>query len=465
VVAGLLALAGKGSGAHAENPPESMPPETVHTLQDGAELQCRSYGPGYRAVGQSGLCAYVGGGILVQAAKEFTSRDIYLIGQRIPTLFTNGAGVPMVYYHSEDVSKQTRYPSLGTIASAHMMLRANSDLGLLRAFVRITADARTHYDRDDGDASIELRKIDDSYYLGALEEAWVQWNGVKVGIQPSLFGFNRLPSVVTPGYTSIVTTMAASFTHLITPNMSVSISAEDPRQRLMGDGVLARPTRSNTVDYVTMARLATPSALFHISGAMHHADDNVISDFMGGPDKSVNGWAVSAGLQSRVKWADFLGPAADGLLGRFGLSVAHATGAIAYLGIPFFAPDYVVGGDGSVYRSDGWSALASYEHMLTPRVKLNLNVSAFSVAMHSAPEEVIPHLDPNVAALPGLDFDVDVRGAVLQAGVEFSPRRGMAIGIEGGYTTTEAKGRYVGIDGDKASVGFPHVGVYVRQTF
>jgi len=442
-----------------------MPLAATHTLQGNSELMCRSFGPGYKAIGESGLCAYVGGGILVQAAKEFTSRDIYLIGQRIPTLFNDGAGVPMVYYHADDVSKQTRYPSLGTIASAHMMLRGKSDLGLLRAFVRITADARTHYDRDDGGASIELRKIDDSYYLGALEEAWVQWNGLKVGVQPSMFGFNRLPSVVTPGYTSIITTMAASFTHLITPNMSVSLSAEDPGQRLMGDGVLSRPTRSNIADYVAMARLATPSALFHVSGVMHHADDNVVSDFMGGSDKSVKGWAVSAGLQSRVKWNDFFGPAANGLLGRFGLSVAHATGAIAYLGIPFFAPDYVVGGDGAIYRSNGWSALASYEHMLTPRVKLNLNVSAFSVAMHSAPEEVIPDLDMNVAPLPGLDFDVDVRGAVLQAGVEFSPRRGMAIGVEGGYTATEAKGRYVGIDGDKASVGFPHVGVYVRQTF
>jgi hypothetical protein len=71
----------------------------------------------------------------------------------------------------------------------------------------------------------------------------------------------------------------------------------------------------------------------------------------------------------------------------------------------------------------------------------------------------------NVAPLPHLDFDVDVRGAVLQAGIEFTPRRGMAIGVEGGYTATEARGRYIGIDGEKASVGFPHVGVYVRQTF
>jgi hypothetical protein len=169
-----------------------------------AEKQCRSYGPGYRAVGSMGLCTFVGGGILLQAAKEFTDRDIVMIGQRIPTLFNTGAGVPIVLYSADDISKQTKYPALGTIASAHMMVRGESDLGLVRAFVRVTGDARTHYDHNDGDVTVALRKFDDSYYLGALEEAWVQWNGLKVGIQPSLFGFNRLPSVVTPGYSSVV---------------------------------------------------------------------------------------------------------------------------------------------------------------------------------------------------------------------------------------------------------------------
>ncbi|MGE0766996.1 MAG: porin [Hyphomicrobiaceae bacterium] len=466
VLIGLLALGSSGGQLRAQSSLQPTPDASGHTLQTKGDVEkCRSYGPSYSPVGESGLCAFVGGGIIVQAAKEFTSSDITLIGQRIPTLFAKGAGVPIVYYHSEDVGKKTRYPVVGTIASAHLMLRGDTDAGMMRAFVRVTADARSRYDVDSGDVLVELRKIDESYYLGALEEAWFQWNGLKVGIQPSLFGFNRLPSVITPGYTSIVTTMAASFTHTITRNMSVSVSAEDPDRRRVGEGVLSRPVASNTPDYVAMTRLATQTSLFHLSGAIHHADDRVISDFTGGPSRSVNGWAVSAGLQTRVKWDEIVGPSAEGLLGRFGLSVAHATGAIAYLGIPFFATDYVAGSDGATHRSEGWSALASYEHMLAPRVKLNFNASVFSVGMHSAPEEVIPHLDPNVAALPGLDFEVDVRGAVLQAGIGFNPMKGMVIGVEGGFTATEAKGRYAGVDGRSESAGFPHVGVYLRQNF
>ena len=82
-----------------------------------------------------------------------------MTGQRIPTLFNDGAGVPIVYYHADDISKQTKYPAIGTIASAHMMVRGESDLGLLRAFVRVTADARTHYAHDDGDVSVRAAEI------------------------------------------------------------------------------------------------------------------------------------------------------------------------------------------------------------------------------------------------------------------------------------------------------------------
>ena len=233
----------------------------------------------------------------------------------------------------------------------------------------------------------------------------------------------------------------------------------------MGEGILARPTRSDAPDLVAMMRLATPSTLFHVSGALHYADDRVMKDFLGGEEKIVRGWAWSAGLQSRVKWDDLFGPSAQGLLGRLGLTVANSSGALAYLGTPFFAPDYVTSGDGSIHRSTGWSALASYEHMLTPTAKLNLNASYFSVSMHSAPEQIMPAIDPDMTAMPGLDFEVDVRGTLLQAGVEFMPLQGMVLGIEGGYTFTEAKGRYAGVPGEKDSVGFPHLGVYLRKSF
>ena len=140
------------------------------------------------------------------------------------------------------------------------------------------------------------------------------------------------------------------------------------------------------------------------------------------------------------------------------------TGAPAYLGIPFFAPDYIAAGDGARYNSKGWSAVTSYEHMLTPRVKLSLSASYFNVWMHSDGEPVVPEDGPD-PLVPDLNFEVDVHGTVLQAGLEFMPRAGMVIGVEAGYTTTSAKGRYVDFPGERATVGFPHIGAYLRQTF
>jgi hypothetical protein len=461
----LLVLAGPPA-ARAEDPEgadqSASPSATAAKANDNK--RCHAYGPGLIAVGGSRLCASMGGSVLVSAAKEFTDRDIFLTGQRIPTLFTGGPGVPIVFYDIADVSKQTRRPQGGVVASAHLMLRAQSDLGLMRAFLRVTGDLHTRYS-EDGDVTVNLRKIEDSYYLGAIEEAWIQWNGLKVGVQPSLFGFNRLPSVVTPGYTSIVTTMAAAYTQGVGRNASMSLSLEDSGRRILGDGILARPKRSSVPDIVAMARIATPNTLFHVSGVLHHVDDHVEKDFMGGREQSAWGWAGSIGLQSRVKWEDIIGPAGKGVMGRAGISVAYASGALGYLGIPFFAPDYITGDDGTIYNSTGWSALLSYEHMLTRRMKLSLNASFFDVSMRGGPDAIIPDIEQDMAVVPGLDFQVDVRGAVLQAGLEIMPRLGMTLGVEAGYTMTEVMGRYVGMAGERRSVGYPHIGAYLRQSF
>jgi hypothetical protein len=191
----------------------------------------------------------------------------------------------------------------------------------------------------------------------------------------------------------------------------------------------------------------------------------VEKDFMGGREQSAWGWAGSIGLQSRVKWEDIIGPAGKGVMGRAGISVAYASGALGYLGIPFFAPDYITGDDGTIYNSTGWSALLSSEHMLTRRMKLSLNASFFDVSMRGGPDAIIPDIEQDMAVVPGLDFQVDVRGAVLQAGLEIMPRLGMTLGVEAGYTMTEVMGRYVGMAGERRSVGYPHIGAYLRQSF
>jgi hypothetical protein len=72
---------------------------------------------------------------------------------------------------------------------------------------------------------------------------------------------------------------------------------------------------------------------------VHQSEDHVLHDFAGGDKETVTGWASSAGLQSRIVWSDFFGANAEGVYGRLDLTVANASGALDYLGIPLFAPD------------------------------------------------------------------------------------------------------------------------------
>jgi hypothetical protein len=122
-------------------------------------------------------------------------------------------------------------------------------------------------------------------------------------------------------------------------------------------------------------------------------------------------------------------------------------------------------GNGEVRRSTGWSAVASYEHMLAPNLKFSTDASYFNVTMSSSPEAIVPGLDPVLTAVPGLDFSVNVQGTVFQVGLEYIPMPKLIVGIEGGYTWTEAHGRYVDVQGGTVDVGFPHVGVYITKLF
>lgn len=208
--------------------------------------------------------------------------------------------MPIAYYYLDNVSGKTHDPGFGAIGSADLLIKRETSLGSLTGFVRVVVDGGSTYD-EEGNLHVGFR--DQSYYLDALDEAWIQIDGLKIEVQPSLFGFNRLPSTVTPGYISITTTPAISYTYGLTSNSSVSFSAEDSDRSTFGDGVLARPTRGKLPDFVGLFRYRTASTLFHLSGAVHESTDHVLSDFADGNTQQVTGWAWSAGLQSRIVWS------------------------------------------------------------------------------------------------------------------------------------------------------------------
>jgi len=445
--------------ARGADPPTPRVEEAKKTSVKGP---CARYGPKARELGNSGICAFAGGVVMGYVFKEFTDVDIGMIGQRIPVPYL-GAGLPMAYYFKKDVSPQTEKIGFGALAMADLMLVSKSRAGLFRGYIRASFDGRSEYD-DDGKLGLSLPKIDDSYYYGAINEAWVQFNGLKVGIQPSLFGFNRVPSILNPTYTSEITTAAASFTIGYAPNFSISVSAEDGGRRNYSEGILSRErSELDKPDWVGLVRYAKGNSLYHFSVARHKATDTVMRDFIGGEATDVSGWAAAAGFQTKIDWSKYLGDAYADNPGRLSLTVAAAEGAMGYLGIPFFAPDYVVSSSGTVERSTGWSAVAAYEHIWAPRWKSTLSYSMFSVNMGSPGEAIIPP-EFNMPA-PMVDFDITVTGSVLQGGVEHMLSPGLTAGLEVGYTWTKAEGSYAGDKARDLEVSYPHVGIYLRRSF
>jgi len=428
----------------------------------GSRGPCARYGRSAKELGNSGICALASGTVMGYAFKEFTDVDIGMIGQRIPVLYL-AAGLPMAYYFEKDVSAQTEKIGFGGLAMADLMLVSISNAGLFRGYIRASFDGRSEYD-DNGKLSLSLPKIEDSYYYGAINEAWVQFNGLKIGIQPSLFGFNRVPSILNPTYTSVITTAAASFTIGYAPNFTISISAEDGSRRNYSEGILSRErSHLDKPDWVGLVRYASGNTLYHFSAARHNAEDTVVRDFIGGDARDVSGWAVAVGLQTKIDWSKYFGESYADNPGRLSLTFAAAEGAMGYLGIPFFAPDYVVSSSGAVERSTGWSAVAAYEHIWAPRWKSTLSYSMFSVNMGSPAEAIIPP-EFNMPA-PAVDFDITVTGSVLQGGVEHMLSPGLTAGLEVGYTWTKAEGSYGGNKARDLEVSYPHVGFYLRRSF
>ena len=60
----------------------------------------------------------------------------------------------------------------------------------------------------EGETRITLNQINGHYWRGAFDQAWVQFGGLRVGLQPSLFSFSRTGYTFMPGYASYMTTPA-----------------------------------------------------------------------------------------------------------------------------------------------------------------------------------------------------------------------------------------------------------------
>ena len=460
--AALAALA--APQARAAELPGAAPADT----ETKSVTDCAVYGAKFFPLSETAFCAKFGLDVMGFAAKDFAAWDIGMVGQRLPSAWY-AAGVPVLYYYNKDFRDETRYPYPGLDAQANFMAVTQTDLGALVAFLNLRlAGQFQFYDNDFH--YIANNAVDGSILQGLVDQAWVRLGGLEAGVQPSAFGFARWGYTVTPGYSSLVNTPAVSYTYRVDDagakgqSVSITVAIEDPDRRDMADGVLADYGATRWPDFVAQARFGTPSFLFHVAGAAHEIRDQAAADCCGSPENSMWGEAGTVGAEFRVKWSDVFGDAAAGMYGRLMIQGAVARGAIGYLGVPFFATDYVADADGTLHLTHGYSAIASYEHLWTPTLKSTLTYSLFETSQASGMALLAPGIPPFVPPVP-MWFDVKVRGGELQGGIEDMVQPDLMVGLDASYTWTRAQGDYAGAAAAPVDVRFPAVAAYVRRVF
>ncbi len=459
-IAAICALAPAASFA-ADAPTAANTPASAAKAQTPPS-ECAGYGTGFFKLGDTGFCARAGYDMMGFVSNDFAKHDIGLVGQRLPST-AYLAGVPILYYYDKSFSKQTDAPNVGVDAQVNFVAMRQTDFGALIGYVNIRAAGQLQNNESGDFGYVSNNSVNGSIAQGLVDQAWVRLGGLEVGIQPSMFGFARWGYSISPGYSSLVNTPAVSYTYRVDNvgdsknSLSASVALEDPTRRDMADGVLADYGKTYRPDVVAQARFGTPNLLLHLGGVLHEIHDVGAWNCCASPDHTLWGAAVTAGGEYRFKWSDAFGPAAGDTYGRLLLQVAAARGAIGYLGIPFFATDYVAGGDGDVKATTGYSAVASYEHLWTPTVKSSITYSIFGTSESSDVELLGPNLP--------MWFDVKVRGALLEGGLEDMIQPGLTVGAEAGYTWTTATGNYAGASSAPLSVAFPNVAAYVRKFF
>ncbi len=431
--------------------PSQAAPDATPSPEDAA---CKKYGPSFFYVQSAGVCIKHEMSAFAYTGMDFAQSDIEMKGDRF-SVPMNGKQLPLLTYYEKDVSDDTEYPKIGGGITNDVTVVRDTKGGPLVGF--FSGALYT-----DGDFSSSTNLVDDqniynegtmNFYPGVIQQAWMRYQGMQVGIQPSLFDFIGTGYNTFGGYASRDSTMAIAVSKKF-ENGSVAFSLEDSSRRDRQDGVLANYDESIMVDPVVQFRTRHKNALFHASAAVHRVSFDG-TDF-GMADSETWGAPGRLGAKFRSKGdPDVQG---DEQLRKLMASVAVAEGALGYLGVPNFVVDYTADAESDIKLSKGVSGLISYMQMLDDKTKVAVTGSAFWANM-GVNETTLWTSLPNCEFT--LDQDVDVWGAKVQIGLERRLKPNLAVGGEASYTWTTVQGTYDGYDADKVSVDYPEIKAYV----
>jgi hypothetical protein len=402
-------------------------PEGAAAEPQAAGVQaCTNVGRGFfRPPGQD-VCLKIGLDLLYEGKGDFTHDEITIETQRLEP-----KGTPSALPERNDVSNTvTRYRSR---TSGTISLTAVSALG--------DQPMVTHVGLRSGidDTNAADRRTDNDFSIPStyLDQAWVSAYGITAGLRGSLFDYSSGYGY-SGGYASNGRTNAISYEKDFGEIANLGVSIEDNAFRRYQEGVWALYGAQRYPDVVLRGRLTPSWGNLHVAAAAHSVNDSINS-------KEKWGWAANAAVELRTKWSDVVGEAAGDTRGRLLLTGAYTKGALDYLGIPRFSADYIATPDGSVELTDGFSAMASYEHIWRPDLKTTATIAAYRT-LNDIP-----------------DFRWEARGGLAQAGIEYMPAGNTYLGAEVTYFYDEVEATYSGVEGGETSADFFQVYTYLRR--
>ncbi len=455
VALSLVGLAALPASASSDLPRQ----KTVAKAKD--MQRCPGFGYGFFRIPETLTCLKLGMDIVYENKLDFVQNELNLQTLRLPTpAFPNGA-VPVLFVAKQNLWATANHDlSMFDLEFTALTVTPTDD-GPLVTF----ADGRNGVDVTL--ANSRLSSLPSNNFF--LDQGWVSWAGLTAGKHQSYFDFTSPGYGFFGGYSSLTKTGLLAYSKSFDNLVSVTASLEDPTSRQQVDGVISAVGPSRWPDVVGQVRFAPKNALFQLSGALHQNVDTTAFNCCQAPVRSKEGFAVLAGMELRAHWSDYFGPGAKGMYGRLMISGAYANGAVSYLGMPFFASDYVADADGTLHLSQGASALISYEHLWTPFVKSTLTFSGYDVRSSSGLASltaVSPTVTQQTQFTSGLfNFRYHVRGWAAQFGNEIAPESGLIFGAEVNYTHDTAKAVYSGVAANPVTVGIWSGAAYVKRLF
>ena len=434
-------------------------PSLKTPLQTHYLATCASVGFGFFQIPGSQTCLKINMGVQFETKLDLVQNDITVQTLRLPTAAFPLGSVPIIEYLKQNLSQTANHYVPRETWQFGVTTVTPTDYGPLIAYGNFRNFPQLTLAND----RLNLNPSDSML----IDQAWMSFAGFTAGMHRSYFDFTQPGYGYIGGYSSLVNLNMLAYSHVFGDLVSATISLEDNASRVQQDGVLSGMGGQTQPDIVGQLRVAPSWATFQVAGALHKMTDGTANICCNATVHSKEGFALMSGLELRTKWSDIFGAKAGNSYGRLMISGAFAQGAMSYLGIPYFATDYVSEQDGTIRPSNGYSALISYEHLWNPFVKTTLTLSAYGARTHTQPTMITAYTPLQGQSFPAglFNFDYRVHGFAAQLGSAYTPVSNFVIGAEGNYTLDHVKANYAGVAGQPATVGIWSGSVYVQRNF